>query len=523
MSGAVATVPAARPAAFFLRRLTLWRLLVAALALAGLATALWHLQAASDGLSIRADHAGSIPLTVFRPAAAGRAPVVVIAHGFAGSRQLMRNFALSLAHAGYIAVTFDFPGHARNPARLAGGISDDNAASAALLDAIGQVVAYARTRPDGDGRLALLGHSMASDTVVQYGRAHPEIGATVAVSTFVRGVDADRPRNLLVIVGALEPDFLHREGERIVGMASGGAVVPGVTYGDKEAGTARRLVFAAGAEHVGVLYSGDSLTAARDWLDTMFGRPAEGPVPSPGRWLALLFTSLVALAWPLAALLPVLAEPPAGAGLPWRRLWPVMVLPAIATPLLLRPLPPDLLPLLLGDYLALHLGVYGGLMLAGLAWMRVPLAGLRPSRAVLAAAAAIAAWGVLGIGLPIDAYFTSFVPTGERLLMLPLVLAGTLPWFIADEWLTRGAAAPRGAYVATKLCLLLSLALAIALNLHRLFFLIIILPVIVVFFTVYGLFSTWSWRATRHPLPAALGNALSLGWAIAATFPMIAR
>ena len=77
--------------------------------------------------------------------------------------------------------------------------------------------------------------------------------------------------------------------------------------------------------------------------------------------------------------------------------------------------------------------------------------------------------------------------------------------------------------MATKLCLLLSLALAIALNLHRLFFLIIILPVIVVFFTVYGLFSTWSWRATRIPLPAALANALSLAWAIAATFPMIAH
>jgi len=359
--------------------------------------------------------------------------------------------------------------------------------------------------------------------VVQYGRTHPDIDATIAVSAFVRGVDADRPRDLLVIVGAWEPAFLHREGEHIVGMASGGAVTPGVSYGSPAAGTARRLVIAEGAEHVGVLYSAASLRAARDWLDAMFARPAGGEVESRGPWLALLFGGLVALGWPLAALLPVLARPPAGAGLPWRRLWPVVVLPAIATPLLLRPLPPDLLPLLLGDYLALHLGVYGLLMLAGLAWMRVPLAGLRPSRPVLAAAVCIAAWGVLGIGLPIDAYFTSFIPTGERLLMLPLVLAGTLPWFVADEWITRGAAAPRGAYVATKVCLLLSLALAIALNLHRLFFLIIILPVIMVFFTVYGLFSTWSWRATRHPLPAALANALSLAWAIAATFPMIAR
>ena len=521
MPGAVATNIQRRSAAGPLHRLTAWRLVVAVAALLGAGTALWHLHAATDGLTVQADHAGTIPITVYRPLAPGKAPVVVIAHGFAGSRQLMQPFAITLAQAGYIAVTFDFPGHGRNPTRLAGGITDDKAAAACLLEAIGQVVAFARARPDGDGRIALLGHSMASDTVVQYGRAHPDIDATVAVSAMVRGVDADRPRNLLVIVGALEPDFLHREAERIVGMAAAGPVRPDVTYGDAQAGTARRMTYADGAEHVGVLYSHHSLQAARDWLDAVFNRTSDIQVELRGPWLALLFSALVAMGWPLAALLPVLADPPAGAGLPWRRLWPVLLLPAVATPLLLRPLPPDLLPLLLGDYLALHLGVYGLLMLAGLAWMRVPLGGLRPSRPVLAAAAGIATWGVLGIGLPIDAYFTSFIPTGERLFMLPLVLAGTLPWFVADEWLTRGATSARGAYVASKLCLLVSLALAIALNLHRLFFLIIILPVILMFFLVYGLFSRWSWRATRHPVPAALANALSLAWAIAATFPMI--
>ena len=504
---------------------TAWRLarlLVALAALAAVAIAAWQLQSAERGLSVETAQAGTIPLTVFRPAAPGRAPVVVIAHGFAGSRQLMQPFALTLARAGYIAVTFDFPGHGRNHQRLAGGITNDKAAAAALVDALGEVVAYARARPDGDGRIALLGHSMASDTVVQYGRTHPDIGATVAVSTFVRGIDADRPRDLLVIVGAWEPAFLQREAARITAMAAGGPVVPGTTYGDLQAGTARRMVVAAGAEHIGVLYSPDSLRAARDWMDAVFGRHSVGPVVSRGPWLALLFTGLVALAWPLAALLPRLADPPAGAGLPWRRLWPVGVLPAIVTPLLLRPLPPDLLPLLLGDYLALHIGVQGLLMLAMVAMMRVPLGAFRWSWRVPAVALAIAAWGIVGIGLPIDTWFTSFLPTGERAAMVPIVAAGTLPWFIVDEWLTRGEAPARGGYAFTKACLLLSLGLAIALNVHRLFFLIIILPLILVFFTVYGLFSTWSWRATRHPLPAALANGISLAWAIAATFPLVA-
>ncbi|WP_300971742.1 alpha/beta fold hydrolase [Thiocapsa sp.] len=41
-------------------------------------------------------------------------PVVVIAHGFAGSRQMMQAYAVTLARNGYLAVTFDFPGHGRN-------------------------------------------------------------------------------------------------------------------------------------------------------------------------------------------------------------------------------------------------------------------------------------------------------------------------------------------------------------------------------------------------------------------------
>ena len=64
---------------------------------------------------------------------------------------------------------------------------------------------------------------------------------------------------------------------------------------------------------------------------------------------------------------------------------------------------------------------------------------------------------------------------------------------------------------------------AAALDPGRLFFLAIIVPVILIFFTVQGLFSGWSYRATRHPFVAAAGNAIVLACAIAVTFPMIAR
>ncbi|TCZ66200.1 alpha/beta fold hydrolase [Roseicella aquatilis] len=475
------------------------------------------------GLEVVPLPAEGVPATLYRAAGGGAAPVVVIAHGFAGSRAMMEPFATTLAQAGYLAAIFDFPGHGRNPAPLPGGLADDAAAAGALLAALDRVVAAAR--PLGDGRLAVLGHSMAGDIVTRWALRHEEASATVALSLFAPTVTADRPRDLLVMVGAWEPEFLREEARRIVGLAApGGRAEAGVTYGDPATGTARRLVIVPGVEHIGVIYARQSLEAARDWLNGAFGRNDAGPVDARGRWIALLLGGLVALAWPLSHLLPRAAPVPTGAGLDWRRLWPVALLPAVLTPLLLRLLPTGWLPLLLGDYLAAHCGLYGALTAAGLWWVRPP--GPRAAvsvGAVVLAAAALAAYAILGLGGAIDRFVLSFMPAPHRLELVPVLLCGTLPWFLADEWATRGRGAARLAYAATKLLFLLSLLGAVALDPPRLFFLIIIVPVMPVFLLVFGLFSRWSHRATHSPLPAAIANALALAWAMAATFPMVPR
>ena len=74
---------------------------------------------------------------------------------------------------------------------------------------------------------------------------------------------------------------------------------------------------------------------------------------------------------------------------------------------------------------------------------------------------------------------------------------------MTDEWLTRGRQSRRGAYALTKLCFLLSLAVAVALNPMKLFFLVIIVPAILLMFLAFGLVSRWSYAATHHPLPGA--------------------
>jgi hypothetical protein len=364
--------------------------------------------------------------------------------------------------------------------------------------------------------------------------------ATVGVSLFAPSIVAatpgDSPRNLLVIDGGLEPQMMAAEALRVVGRVAGPRALAGVTYGDFSAGTARRATLSPGVEHIGVLYSPATQAETLAWLNQAYGRnaaPGVAPfVDARGPALGWLLAGVVGLAWPLSFALPrrlVLPQSVAPDrdrrrwwgrhGWVWRAL-----LPALATPLLLWKLPTDLLPLLLGDYLVLHFALYGLLTLAALRAARQPWPRLAPGRrlALGLAVLAVGAYGLLAIGVPVDRYIFNVRPEPARWPLIIAMCAGTLPYFLADEWLTRDPAAPRAAYLVTKLCFLLSLVLAIALNPRRLFFLAIIVPAILLLFIVYGLFSRWAGHRTGHPAVAALANGLTFASFIAVTFPLVA-
>ena len=503
------------------------RFFVGFIAIAAILIGLFKLHEGSRDLNITRTVVSDTPVTIFRRQSALPAPVVVIAHGFAGSQQLMQPFAETLARNGYIAVTFDFLGHGRNPVPMHGDITKGLTITNALLKELTDVAALARGLPGSNSRLAVLGHSMASDIVVRFAQAQPDVEATVAVSVFSPVVTPSSPRNLLVIVGALEPAMLRNEGLRIVNLTTGGTAIPGETYGQFYDGTARKLVLARGVEHIGVLYSHDGMVEAARWLNAVFGDRPQEEVDSRGRWLALVFAGIVGLAWPLSALLPEVSPRPVGASLRWKTLMTAALLPAIVTPLLLWKMPTDFLPILLGDYLMVNFLVYVTFSTAILVYLRSkhPPASatiVAWTRAAIAAAA-VSAYNVLAFGLPIDAYVFSFLPIPARLPLIAAIACGTLPYFIADEWLTRGSESRIGAYAFTKFCFLTSLAIAVALDPMKLFFLVIILPAILLLFTAFGLISRWSYAATRHPFPGALANGALFAWAIAVTFPMIVR
>jgi len=502
------------------RRIDPARALVALAALAAIVLSLLRLDAAETGVTARRAMVGDTPVTVWRGLDAGPAPAVVVAHGFSGSRPLMRMIASSLAQAGYVAVAFDFLGHGRHRAPMTGDVTAVDGATAGILAQLGRVADYARGLQGVEG-LAVLGHSMAGDVIVRHANAQGDaVGATVALSMFSNEVTADGPGNLLLIVGAWEAGLTDwaLAAARQVG---GPDARPGETYGALDDHAARRAVFAPNVEHIGVLYSPFAIREAIAWLNAAFGRDAAPPVAPRGPWVLALIGALTALAWPLAALLPRLPGDAAAAGLTARRFWLCALAPAAATPLLAVALDLRFLPVVVGDYLAVHFALYGLLTLGLLRWAGAlpPLRRL-PMAAPAAAAVALFALGPLGAAL--DAYVSSFRPVAPRWPLLLALWVGMLPYFVADEWLTRGPGAPRLAYPLTKLLFLASLAAAVALDLERLFFLIILTPAMLLFFIVYGLFSRWAWRATGEPFVGALANALIFAWAVGVTFPMVA-
>ncbi len=503
--------------------------LLALVATAAIAAALVELHAAESSVIQTTLDIDGTPATLYLPATGAVGPMVLIAHGFAGSQQLMQSFALTFARNGYAAMTFDFPGHGRNPAPLTGSITDADGATRTLVDAMTRVAAIARA--SGDGRLAVLGHSMASDIVVRFAQATPDVAATIAVSMFSPAVTATSPRNLLIIVGAWE-SMLTREALRALQLATAPVIGrEGVTYGNFASGSARRVAVSPHVEHVSVLYSVESMQQSLAWLDQTFAitRTTLPLTDQRGPWILLLIAGVVLLARPLSAFLPRLAAPPLGAALAWRRLWIALLVPMLVTPLVLRVLPTHFLPVLVGDYLAVHFAAYGlltAICLVALRQRQAATAAAAPSPprilALIGASIAVVAYGFIALVWPIDAYVTSFVPGRERATLILVMLAGTLCYFLSDEWLTRGEHPARGAYAASKAAFLISLAIAVGLDLKRLFFLIIIVPVIILFFVVYGSFSKWTYSSTGHPFVAGFANAVAFAWAIGVTFPLLA-
>ncbi|WP_397544183.1 alpha/beta fold hydrolase [Roseovarius salis] len=477
-------------------------LTLGALVLAG--WALWVLEGVRAGVDITNTLVGPTPVTRMSDGSGG--PPVVVAHGFAGSRQMMQAYGLTLARAGYTVYAFDFEGHGRHRRPMRGDVGSIDGTTRLLVAQTRTVIDAART---GDSPVALLGHSMATDVLVRTADRTGDTGPLVLLSAFSRAITPTHPENLLLITGAWEPGLTGFAREALK-MVDEGAALGQTAESD---GIRRKAMLAPAVEHVAILHSRAGRQAALDWLNQYYDRDRQAGTPPTGWALIALLAAITALFPPVAGAL-ARARASLSAALPPREFVAATVVPALATPLAATLFDTSFLPVLVADYLVLHLGIFG-IMQAGLLWwFKGP-----PERPDLGGAVLLLAWAILVFGMALDRYGANFWPTADRVTLIALLCAGAVPFMLADSWLADGA--PLWQRVAGRLAFLLSLGGAVALDFEGLFFLLMIAPVIVLFYLTFGVMGRATARACG-PATAGLGLGVALAWALGVSFPLFA-
>jgi len=456
--------------------------------------------AARAGLVVRPLASSGIPLLYVAPQNnAKKLPGVLVAHGFAGSKQLMLGYAHVLAHGGYAVMLWDFNGHGANPAPLASELQQGlDVAYTALLE-----------QPEVDpSRLALLGHSMGSGAVMAAGIRHPErFAATVAVSPTGAAVTPQVPRNLLLQAGSWEGGFVANA-QRLLRAAGG-------TSENFAEGRGRELVIVPKAEHITILFRDASHQAALEWLKATFNQSC----PSSYVDRRMFFYSLHLLAWlgVLGAVAPrrVLATKHWVKGQPLRSWGGLILAPLIATAgLLLTSLGTELRNLgglLVGGVLGLWF------LIAGLVWLSMLFSVSRPTLRQLGLGLAL--FGLLWIAFGAMAQVTWLqwwlIPA--RLKLWPLLSLACFPWFFASGVVQQGVKASNRFlwWLGQSTVLVVGLFMTIYL-LPQLSFISLLLPIFPLVIGILAVAAAQLDEAWSY----AVGSALFFGWMIAAAFPL---
>jgi dienelactone hydrolase len=469
----------------------------------------WQIQTAAIGLQEVRSTVGTVPMVFVGPAGGmdGSRPLVLVGHGFAGSGTVMRAFAYTFAHAGYVAALWDFAGHGANPNPLPAGAMSGSLvpdAEAALAEATRLGLADSR-------RVAILGHSMGSGVALAFGQQYPETAATIAVSPVAASVTPELPRNLLLMAGSLEPSFVASAEKRLA--EAGG---PG---GDPAEGTGRQLTVIQGVEHLSILFAPLAHATALQWLDATFGQQ---PGAAPYTDQRILWFGMGVLGALLASvtLIPrASGKVPFGTGIrPWWWRGLAVAGGALAATLALRAA--NLLGLRLNGLLGLSAGGYliFWFALAGVAGLLL-LQGrlLLPARRELLGGLLIFAGLWLGVGLLGDMVWLPWLLIPERLALWPLAILALLPWslLIGEAGRPAGAWGRMGWWLLQSVLLFSALTLAIRLS-PELGFLTLILPV----FPIVLLFQAIPNIPQKGAWTSAISGALFVSWMLLAVFPL---
>lgn len=220
---------------------------------------------------------------------------VIVAHGFAGSREVMQPWGYAMARRGFDTYVLDQPGHGDSDRPLPPWQSaDDTGLGENLIAVIDELVAAGRAEP---GKIALIGHSMGGAAVTQAAMEDSRIGATVTISSAYLGeIWASRPVNLLSLAAQWDPDWVLEILQNTAAQASDGQGEVGVQYGTFSAGTARQADVVPGQNHISILYDPTVIARAALWIQESLGtgEVVAEALPPFSPWLLLAVAAGIA-------------------------------------------------------------------------------------------------------------------------------------------------------------------------------------------------------------------------------------
>ena len=185
----------------------------------------------------------------------------IISHGFAGSKEMMRQIAYDIANAGSNAVLFDFIGHGSNQHKLVNQPTEITGTTQQLVNQLSNLIKFVYEKFGDEISISLVGHSMASDIVIR-ASADKRIKSVVAISPYSTGITKDFPKDLLLVSGQFE-NHLRLHALQMVKIFKP-EVKENTEYADEK--IRRKASFIDNTGHVSVIYAPQTTRIIIDWL-----------------------------------------------------------------------------------------------------------------------------------------------------------------------------------------------------------------------------------------------------------------
>ena len=186
----------------------------------------------------------------------------IICHGYAGSKEMMRQLAFDISNAGSNAVIFDFIGHGSNPHKLVNNPTELSGTTQQLVDQLIGIIDFLKTKYGSEIKINLIGHSMASDIVIRASE-NQEISSIAAISPYSTKVTSNFPRDLLLTSGQFER-HLRKHSLKFTQLVDPDAY-ENIEYSN---GTIRRkATYTKNTGHVSVIYSPQTSKEIIEWFE----------------------------------------------------------------------------------------------------------------------------------------------------------------------------------------------------------------------------------------------------------------